>query len=471
MSLGKSLLHFERLRCAEDAHIVHGAGLDPYQRVAVQFLVDAERALLADIPGAGKSAVTVRAALEVDAQRVLIIAKKTLLYHWQHEVAKWGGGVCGQYTTKSKTLPPDRFVVTNYDAAVRRLNDLMRERWDTVVVDEAAQLKSRKTQRAKAVHSLCWSSRYTWLLSGTPIHNRPDELWSLLRALDKKTFSSYWRFVEEFCDIDYSMWGRKILGPRNLNKLHRLLVPYVLRRDEAVLGLSLPELLEETIALEMTPRQKKLYADMKKDFLATTTMSALAGDFVWAPNVVAQLTRLRQIACSPLLIGDTDDGCKTPAIHELLEEHAPYRKVLLFTNFAEYVRILAAELHGYNPVVITGGSAGWQREASVVRFTEDGTCRLLIGTIRAMGEGLNLQAADMIVFADADWTPAAMEQAIARSRRRGRTAPVHVVKLVSAGTVDEYVEEVLAHKDTIIREVDAVGLIARRLNEERRKTC
>lgn len=461
-TMQKVIAHLERLRVAKDAHIVHGAGLDPYQRVAVQFLVDAERALLADIPGAGKTAVTVRAAMEAGAKRVLIITKKSLLYHWQQEVDKWCGDACSQYTTKSKAVPVSRFVVTNYEAAVRCLDKLLSEHWDAVVADEATAIKGRKTQRAKAVHTLCWSAKYAWLLTGTPIHNRPDELWSLLRALDKKTFSSYWRFVDEYCEVDFTMWGRKILGPRNLQQLHRVLVPYVLRRDEAALGLRFPDLLEETIALEMTPRQKKLYTDMRKEFRANPALAVLAGDFVWAPNVVAQLVRLRQIACSPVLIGDTDEGCKTPAICELLEEHANYSKVLVFTSFAEYAKVLASELSAYSPVVITGDVSDRERKNAVDRFTGDTKCRLLIGTTRAMGEGLNLQVADIIVFADMDWSPAAMEQAIARSRRRGRTKPVRVVKLVASGTVDEHIAEVLERKDAMIREVDAVGLIAKR---------
>ena len=359
------------------------------------------------------------------------------------------------YTTASSGVPKDaEVIVTNYECAVRRLDELLKEEWDAVILDECTAIKNRRTKNAKAAHALCEKPEYVWLLTGTPVQNRPDELWSLLHCVDRRSFSSYWSFVEKYTVISEAPWGRQILGPKNLDELGEALVPYLLRRDRSVV--QLPPVLEENVCLEMYPRQKKMYKQMEHEFLVVLSREK----FVYAPNVLAQLTRLRQITCTPALIGGPDVSCKTDALLELVEDYYNDYKLLVFTAFATYIDRLMLLLKDYGPVKITGGASAKERQEAVDKFqTDDGT-RVLLGTTRAMSEGLNLQAADIVVFLDMDWVPAVMEQAVSRAHRRGRETPVKVVKLVANGTVDEHIASVLNSKEQMLRHMDAVALVA-----------
>jgi SNF2 family DNA or RNA helicase len=204
--------------------------------------------------------------------------------------------------------------------------------------------------------------------------------------------------------------------------------------------------------------QERLYREMEESFVALVRET---DTYLTAPSVLAQITRLRQITCSPALVGGPDASAKTEALMELVDEVAGERKVLIFTSFARYVNLLVPRLGTYNSVVITGSVSGKQREVAAETFREDPTCRVLIGTTGAMGEGLNLQTAGVVVFLDLSWTPAAMEQAVGRAYRRGQAEAVHVIKVVAANTVDEDILRLLERKQGVIQDIEAVEEITR----------
>lgn len=440
--------HLVNLHLVDDAVIRYPQGLDPYQRVGVRWLADVKRGLLADGMGMGKTIQTIRACDEVGAERVLVVTKKSLIGQWKSEIERFAANCMCEC------------VVLNYEQAVKKLDELIGCEFDVLVVDEAPRIKNRKARRTKAVHKLAKKIPYLFLLTGTPIHNRPDELWSLLHAIDPIKYSSYWKFVERYCMVEETWQGyTRIAGAKNLPTLHKELAPIMLRRDKALLNLSSKT--HETVLLELEGEQAKLYQQMRKTMIAVLDQERS----LVATTVLAQLTRLRQITCDTSLVGGKGKSVKTEWLLEYMEDYAQDHKLLVFSNFAQYVIKLSKSLADYGALAYHGQMPANKRDEAVCKFQEDPTCRVLVGTIGAMGEGLNLAAADVVVFMDKDWVPAINEQAEDRAYRRGQERPVHVITLTAKGTVDEYLEEVLADKSRVASEIVAIERV---LEMERR---
>ncbi len=437
--------YLKTLQTQPTATVKFPDGLDDYQKVGVRFLADAGRAILADDVGLGKTCQSIRAALEVDAQKVLVVTKKSLIWNWVCEIRKWAGPYVEEveiFTTKSKALPDTRFVVTNYEAVVRK-PDIFTKEWDVLIVDEATYIKNRKTARSDAINRVAQQSRYVWLLTATPTPNGVHELWALLNVLYKNEYSSFWRFVERYCYTEPGEWGgtKFLPGIKNKQDFAKNVSPLILRRDKTIL--KLPPVSYENVYVQMSNSQRRIYKQIQKSFMAV-----LSDTVIYTPSVLAQITRLRQLVCSPQLIGANGvDDTKTEALIDLLETYTPAHKILVFTTFAEYVKLLLPQLSDYGAVAITGEVPLASRKEAVERFQSDDKCRVLLGTIGAMGEGLNLQSADMVIFTNKDWVPSNnLIQAVGRAHRRGQTKPVHVISLIAENTIDEHIERVLKDK-------------------------
>lgn len=417
--------------------------LSPYQVEGAEWLASKRRAILADRVGLGKTAQAISACDRLGCRRVLVVAPKTLLHNWAREIGLWSEGDVHILTTRNDLKPGARWTVTNYEVVVRR--PLFNTRWDALVVDEAHRIKNRKAQRTRAIFRLARRVPVVFLLTGTPLLNRPDELWPLLHAVDPETFRSYWRWVDRHCLQETVVAGgrpvaTKVVGVIDEEALRRELSAYMLMRDASVIDL--PPRLEEVLRVELSPRQRRQYEQMRQLYVAD-----LGDEVLVAQNALTRLLRLQQLALDPRLVGGSVRGAKTDAILEFIEDH-PDEKILVFSTFKGFVRLLGEELQarGIGSVAITGDHTPPQRQAAADRFQTDEAVRVLLGTYDAMSEGLNLQAADIVIHANKPWVPSLIEQAEARALRRGRSRPVTAVSVVADRTVDAYIEEVLATK-------------------------
>ena len=329
------------------------------------------------------------------------------------------------------------------DPAVRQLS---RTKWDTIVADEAHRLKNRKAKQTKGVKRL--KSKYRFALTGTPIQNKPDDLWSILHWMDPfLSGKSFWRFVETFCNVEEGYFGKEILGlttnDYNLEALRNILGGIMSRRSS---DKELPDRIDIPITLELDPRHKKLYTKVKKKILIELDEDRE----LFINSGLVRLLRLQQTTSNPKLFDDKIINPKFKYIQELMEDNEE-TKFLVFSRFKQTLYALQKEL-GDNSVVITGDTEDIDSE--IESFKKPGK-QVLLATIGAIGEGVDgLQyISDTVIFIDKDWSPAVNSQAVGRLLRKGQKNNVKVYDVQIENTIDEYVEKLLNIKKEDIEKV------------------
>lgn len=447
---------------APDYPLPNGLTLYDYQKVGAHFLSVRRRAILGDYIGLGKTAQAIVAADACKAQHILVIAPKSVLLQWANEIAKfsWDGRVA--ILGKTEAIPRDaRWLVCTYEAIIVKDKDEIGrtvisarpdlKKWaDCLIVDEAVRMKNRKAQRTLAIFDLAKHVDCLWPMTGTPIRNRPYDLWPMLHAINPKEFRGYWKFVYDWCEVTDNGFGTDVGGLKEdrIPAFQMMLMPYMLQRDRTVLNL--PPLSHQFVRLPLDKGADKAYKSMVEHMVAITN----DGQILAAPTVLAQLTRLRQIAVDPALVDVPGDSAKTEWLLDWMEDHAEDHKVLVFCTFAKYIERLMANkaFQKYKPVTITGQVSAEGRRRAAEELRENKKCRALAATVDAAGEGVNAQAADVVVFINKPWTPDLVEQCIGRAYRRGQDKPVHVYHLIAKGTAEEDLEEILREKKEIADE-------------------
>ena len=444
------------IRNMDDAPIMYGDDLFAYQRVGVRFLSTARRAILNDDVGLGKSVQAIRACHEVGAHKVLVVTKKSIIYNWQKQIEMWN------------KIPHSTWEVMNYERVVRDKDILLHNKYTALIVDEAQYIKnlrlqkSKSPQRAVAIAALAKKIPYVFLLTANVLQNNPTELWGLLRTLYPKKYTSYWRFVETYCDIGTNSFTgyRNVLGLKESSKpaLTAEMSTVMLGRNKV----GLPPLTQEVMYAQLGNKQREAYDQMLKQFFILIDEDE---SILHAGGALAQLTRLRQLSLCPALIGGTTESAKLDMLCDLVESYAPDHKILVFSMFRGFVDIITKTLNKYNAVSITGANTELQRRQAEDTFLNDNTCRVLVGS-KAMVEGMNLQSATIVIFTDIDWVPTTMDQATGRAHRTGQTKPVHVITIIADDTVDQHMYDVATGKETVINEFDAMTRVIQKLKGE-----
>lgn len=441
--------------------------LRPYQEEACAFLDRHGRAIYADAPGTGKTPTTLQWLRDVEADTSLIVAPLPVLDHWQDEAALWHpdllvfrmtGTPEAREASRERFLAADgpKALLTHYEGLRIDVKHLTRHHFGALVCDEAHRLKGRSTLVTKAARLMARRSDKVALLTGTPVLNRAEELWSLLNLLDPKEHSSFWAFVHRYFETEQRNFGG---SPRpvtlihdvredRLDDLRGLVKPVMIQRtlDECLPDMA--EAVEVMVPVHLTPAERKVYKQMEKHGWAQTA----PGEVLQAPNELAKGTRLRQMSSDfGAVLGEEVAGSKAKRTIELLNDDLAGEQVVVLTAYKATARSIHAGVEG--AVLYTGDEAGPERLSALEAF-KSGEARVLVGTLATLGEGVDgLQVARYIVLVDRDWTPARNEQAIARLRRSGQTSTVVVYQVYAEGTIDEDVALALARKETIIEKV------------------
>jgi len=431
----------------------------PYQRDGMLHLAFGERALLADEMGLGKTIQAI-AACEHLAQRrgiarVLVVCPASLKAEWEEQIARFterpARSIFGARAARLAAYrEPTFFSIVNYEQVLgdaEDINELLKP--DVVVLDEAQRIKNWQTKTARRVKSL--RAPYAFVLTGTPLENRIDELYSIVQYLDPELLGPLFRFNRDFYQLDER--GRPI-DYKNLAELRERVGPVMLRRRKCDVESELPGRTVKTFFVPMADEQRGYYEDYRRPVAQLLKIARRR------PLTQAEFERLQRYLACMRMVCDTpailDPTCRvSPKLEELeriiadlLEE--PDRKIIVFSEWErmlELVRELAAEM-GVETAWHTGSVPQQRRRAEIVRFKNDPACRLFLSTDSG-SVGLNLQVASAVINVDLPWNPAKLEQRIARAWRKNQTRSVTVVNLVCEGSIEHGILHLLGQKQAL----------------------
>ncbi|HEY3854144.1 MAG TPA: DEAD/DEAH box helicase [Verrucomicrobiae bacterium] len=439
--------------------------LFPYQREGMLHLAFTERALLADEMGLGKTIQAIAACALLrrlgKASRVLVVTPASLKSEWEEQIRKFTaldlqlvfGGKIRRLKAydAGETMP--FFTIVNYEQMVADALDVnARVKPDIVVLDEAQRIKNWSTKTAQAVKRL--RSRYAFVLTGTPIENRIDELHSLMDFLNPSVLGPLFRFNRDFYELDEK--GRPI-GCRNLDVLHQRIKPFMLRRRKAEVETELPERTDHNHFVQLGELQKQSYATHEQQVLRLVNIAMRRPLTKQEQEKLQRELAMMRMICDTNYILDLEDRT-CPKLHELenlIEASCENDlKVIVFSEWErmlELVRALCKRLkvgHAWH----TGTVPQQRRRGEINTFKDDPNCRVFLSTDSG-ATGLNLQNASVVINCDLPWNPAKLEQRIARAWRKHQTRPVTVYNLISENTIEHRMLETLAMKQSVATSV------------------
>jgi SNF2 family DNA or RNA helicase len=436
--------------------------LYPYQLQGAAFAACRGRCILGDDMGLGKTVQTLAAAellaRECGIERVLVVAPASVKYQWETEIRKFTDRAVQviEGTTdqrRAQYTQPTFYRLINYEQVVRDPDELNAWQPDLIVLDEAQRIKNWESKTSRAVKKL--RSRYAIVLTGTPLENKLEELYSIVQFVDDRRLGPAFQFLSDHRVLDAD---GKLLGYRNLDKIREKLAPILLRRTRAEVLTQLPARTDNIVYVEMALEQRGPYAEHQHTLARLIQKKYLTE--VDRRRILACITNLRMLCASTWLVDRTTNvSPKLVELGELLGElldHAPGRKVVVFSQW-ELMQQKAAEVvagMGLEYAVLHGTIPGPDRRKLLEHFRDDPACRVFLST-DAGGTGLNLQSADTVINLEVPWNPAVLEQRIARVHRMGQHRPVQVFNLVMRDSIEERVLRVVQQKRNLFEELFA----------------
>ncbi|MGG3564333.1 DEAD/DEAH box helicase [Neobacillus rhizosphaerae] len=423
--------------------------------------------ILADDMGLGKTIqslayiVSELPEIRKSKEPVLIVCPASLTYNWLSEIRKFAPELVAIVVDGDKAERSELFkrianvdvMIISYPLLRREISWLEKQTFHALFFDEAQAFKNPLTQTARAAKKL--KSRHRFALTGTPVENSLEELWSIFHVV----------FPELFLGLkEYSKLSRKMIARR--------IRPFLLRRLKEDVLAELPEKLESRESIELYPEQKKLYAAYLSK-LRHDTLKHLDRDTIRRNRIkiLAGLTRLRQLCCHPGLFVDDYRGgsAKLDQLMRIVDESKlSGRRVLIFSQFTKMLELIGRRLQekGMPFFYLDGQTPAEERVEICDRFNH-GERDLFLISLKAGGTGLNLMSADTVILYDTWWNPAVEEQAADRAHRMGQKNVVQVIKLVAQGTIEEKMNELQDKKRDLIDEViDSDEKVMATLTEE-----
>lgn len=461
-----------------------------YQVVGAQFMYKAQRVLNADGMGSGKTAQTIGAVVlnkEMGrGYKTLVTCPSSVKFAWANEFAAM---------TDLKVLVLDKsmnkryeqyefldqydVVIVAYDGFMSDYEELARLfKPDIFVMDEAHRMCNRTNKitqiliggkNVRKTFPLMCDLHSVYLLSGTPITNKLEDLYTILKLIDPGLFS-WTGFTNRYCVMEdgYIFRGgmrrsfKKIAGYRNEAELKAKLSLYMVRRTKDEVLPELPDKIYQTIEVELGEEERRVYNELKKDFKTT-----VRGKDLTVMDKLSWLTRAQQI-CDSLELVPGSTAKKSSKLEELVRivnEQVGEHKIVVFSKYKTMTDIICREMAQLKPLSLHGDVESADRQVMVNEFQTNPKRRLFVSTLGAGGVGITLTAADIVIFYDQWWSPALNNQAADRLHRIGQKNSVNVVTLRVRNSVEEHVAKTWIKKQGIISDMVGDELVISKMTE------
>lgn len=438
-------------------------GLDyrPFQKAGIRYALDRQGVLIADEMGLGK---TIQAIGIINAdpsiKTGIIVCPKSLKLNWERELEKW---LTRQLTVgiANGSLPETDLIIINYEGLVKFQEEISSRNFDISIIDECHFIKNRATLRSKAVKAI--KSRRKVRMTGTPIVNRPSELYNIIEDLGGN-WGSFMTYAKRYCDAHQTRYGWDFTGSSNLDELQkRLRETVMVRRLKSEVLTELPRKIRQIIEVtaddsiqKRAVEAEKAYEEQSEQRLAALHAEVELSKAESEESYKAAVARLRdamQVDFAEMAkLRHETALAKVPAVIDhvknALEDNN--NKLIIAAHHHDVIDELMEGLAEFNPVKLTGESKEADRQAAVDRFQNDPDCRVFIGSITAAGVGITLTASSHVIFAELDWVPGNITQMEDRAHRIGQTDTVLVQHIVLADSLDSRMAKMLVEKQEII---------------------
>ena len=429
-----------------------------YQKEGLQWLKFLEEGsfggLLADEMGLGKTVQVLAFFSLLPIERpCLVIVPTSLLFNWKREIEKFLPGLNvyshqgKERCTNKEELQQKQVILVSYAVLRIDIELLQQIKYEAIILDEGQTIKNPDSQIAECVCRLQGGTKI--VITGTPIENRLEDLWSIFRFLQPDLLGERRQFQAE---INIGQ-----MGVQYLERIKRKIRPFILRRKKEQVSLQLPPKLEQTIFVEMTDPQRDVYdkwlKNTKQGLLKKVSLDGAAPHRM---EILESILRLRQLCAHPWLVEEREnenpdfDSAKFERVmsdlQEVIEENC---KVLVYSQFTKMLKLFesAIQQKGWQYVYLDGSSKN--REEIVNQFQENPEVRIFLISLKAGGVGLNLTAADYVFLYDPWWNDAVERQAIDRAHRLGKKGTVIARRYVTALTIEEKIMRLKAHKTNL----------------------
>ena len=442
--------------------------LRDYQKTGFKWLTNIDEfnfgGILADDMGLGKTIQVLSVILDYvnntpKHKTSIVVCPSSLALNWYNETKKFApnlnviviSGDALERERKIKKIDFYDIIITSYDLLKRDIG-LYKElkfKFKFLIADEAQYIKNNNTKNARAIKQIEADTKYA--LTGTPIENSLNEMWSIFDLIMPGYLFTYKKFKK-----DFEMPIVKDNDEKSLNKLKMLIEPFVLRRTKKEVLKELPDKLTSIVNNEMTEEQKKIYLSylaQARDELNEEI--ELKGFEQTRIKILALLTRLRQICCHPSLFiaNYKGESGKLNQCMELVKDGIESgHKILLFSGYTSMFKIIEEELNknSINYLKLTGRTKVKERLNLINEFNSNENIKLFLISLKAGGTGINLTSADMVIHYDPWWNLSVENQATDRTHRIGQTKKVQVYKLITKNSIEEKIYELQKRKEELI---------------------